>query len=341
MLKAVCSNCGKERTKFSGKPKCECGGILVPKIDFRYREGEYSANYPYLERVIDLGETETPLVDMGKMKFKLDYFLPTFSYKDRGSKPLISSLLSLLPRGSEINEDSSGNAGASLSAYGNAAGFRVNIFVPESTKAGKVSQIVAYGGKIHLIPGSRKDVADAASNHPGFYASHVLNPEFRDGMRQLSYEIFRQLDHRLPTRVFVPISAGTLLLGLVSGFEHLVDSGEVQEVPEIVGVQTEAVCPICAQVNNFAYDAGNKKTSVADALVSKEPALLIPVVAALKKYGKCVTVTEEEIVLARSELASKGLYVEYSSATVLAAFKKDNYDGENVMVLTGNGLKTP
>lgn len=341
MLRAVCSTCGKEREGFNGKPNCDCGGVLEPKIDFRYREGPYTVNYPYLERVVSLGEQDTPLLDIGSVKFKLDYFLPTFSYKDRGSKTLISSLSSILPRDSEINEDSSGNAGASLSAYGSSSGFKVNIFVPENTKQGKISQIKAYGAAIHLVRGSRNDVANAAATHPGYYASHVLNPEFRDGMRQLSYEIFRQLDHRSPDRVFVPVSAGTLLLGMIAGFDHLIESGEIDFVPEIIGVQTDAVNPVCSGVNGVPYDKNNWKFSSADALVSREPILLDLMIRQLKKYGKCVTVTEDEIITARSELALKGMYVEYSSATVWAAYKKQHYSGENVLVLTGNGLKTP
>ncbi|MEM0135632.1 MAG: pyridoxal-phosphate dependent enzyme [Thermoplasmatales archaeon] len=341
MLKAVCSRCGKERAAFSNKPTCDCGGVLVPIIEFKYREGSYLANYPYLEKIVELGEQETPLLEAGSVKFKLDYFQPTFSYKDRGSKSLISSLSSILPNGTELNEDSSGNAGASISAYGRASGFKVNIFVPENTKQGKVNQIKAYGANIHLVKGTRKDVEVAASTHPGYYASHVLNPEFRDGMRQLSYEIFRQLHHKSPARVFVPVSAGTLLLGLVSGFEHLADSGEISRIPEIVGVQTDAVCPVCAAVNDFPYDKDNGKASSADALVSREPVLKELMVRQLKKYGKCITVTEEEIINARSELSLKGIYVEYSSATVWAAYKKGHFDGESVLVLTGNGLKTP
>lgn len=341
MLRAFCESCGKERVHFNNSPKCDCGGILVPRIDFKFREGEYTSNFPYLDKVISLGEVETPLMDLGEVKFKLDYFQPTFSYKDRGSKTLISSLSSHLPKGSEINEDSSGNAGASISAYGMAAGFKVNVFVPENTKPGKISQISAYGASIHVVAGSRQDVGAAAAHYSGFYASHILNPEFRDGMRQLSYEIFRQLDHRVPTRVFVPVSAGSLLLGLVSGFEHLVYSGEARVVPEMVGVQTDAVSPVCAGVNGFVYDKNNRITSVADALVSREPELLKQIVNGLKEHGKCVTVGEDEIVAARSALASKGIYVEFSSATVLAAFKKGHYDGENVLVLTGNVLKTP
>ena len=341
MLKAICKTCGKERKSFTSRPTCECGGIFAPVIDFRYKEGGYSSNYPYLDEIIDLGEVVTPLVGSGEMKFKLDYFQPTFSYKDRGSKTLVSSLLQNLPKGSEINEDSSGNAGASISAYGRSAGYGVNIFVPASTKPGKISQIVAYGAKVHLVTGSRKDVAEAAANHSGFYASHVLNPEFRDGMRQLSYEIFQQLNHRVPQRVLVPVSAGSLLLGMVSGFEHLMDSGEVSKIPEIVGVQTEAVCPVCAKVNNFAYDKNNPNTSVADALVSREPVLIDLMADSLGKYGRCVTVSESEIMSARSDLAALGHYVEYSSATVFAACRKYNFKGESVLVLTGNGLKTP
>ncbi|MGC8645719.1 MAG: pyridoxal-phosphate dependent enzyme [Thermoplasmata archaeon] len=340
MMPSVCSSCGKERTEFNYKPVCECGGVLVPKITFKYREGKYILNYPYIEKEVTLGEVETPLVDMGNLKLKLDYYSPTFSYKDRGSKALISGLLTELPKGYEINEDSSGNAGASISAYGSVAGFKVNIFVPQTVRSEKVRQIEAYGARIKIVNGTRAQVQEEASRSPGYYASHVLNPEFRDGMRELSYEIFRQLGHRIPERVILPVSAGSLMLGVVSGFEHLVDSGETDRVPEIVAVQAEAVCPLCAAVNGFKYDKNNNLTSVADALVSREPVLLDLMVDAVRKYGRCVVVSDEEILKARSSLARKGFYVEYSSATTLAAYEKME-EKESVLVLTGNGLKTP
>jgi len=340
VIRSICISCGKEKTEFNYKPVCDCGGILVPKIDFRYREGKYISNYPYIEKEITLGEVETPLVYMGNLKLKLDYYSPTFSYKDRGSKALISSLLSHLPRGYTINEDSSGNAGSSISAYGSAAGFKVNIFVPESVRAEKIRQIEAYGAEIKIIKGTRTQVQEAAAISPGYYASHVFNPEFRDGIRELSYEIFRQLGHRVPGRIFLPVSAGTLLLGVISGFEHLMNSGETDRMPEVVAVQTEAVCPLCAAVNGFTYDKNNNINSVADALISREPLLLNLMIEGVKRYGRCVVVSDDEIIRAREELARKGFYVEYSSATVLAAYKK--MDGkESVLVLTGNGLKTP
>ena len=342
MLPAYCSICGKEGDSFNSSPLCSCGGILIPRVDFRYRDGNFKGNYPYLKHVISLGEVVTPVVDVAGMKLKLEYFSPTFSYKDRGSKVLISSLLENLPKGSEINEDSSGNAGASIAAYGASAGYKVNIFVPEATMKSKMSQIIAYGAEIHAIKGTREDVATAAKSHQGYYASHVLNPEFRDGMRQISYEIFQQMGYRIPERVFIPVSAGTLMLGVIAGFRHLMDSGETSGMPEIVAVQTEAVCPLCSRINGFQYDPSAVTNSVADALVSKNPPLLDEMIRKLKHYGgKCVVVSEDEIISARNDLAHSGIYVEYSSATVFAASRKIHGNENALLIMTGNGLKTP
>ncbi|MEM0157866.1 MAG: pyridoxal-phosphate dependent enzyme, partial [Thermoplasmataceae archaeon] len=271
MLPAYCSVCGKERHSFSSGPLCSCGGILIPRVDFKYRDGDFQGNYPYLKQVISLGEVVTPVVNVAGLKLKLEYFSPTYSYKDRGTKVLISSLLEHLSAGSEINEDSSGNAGASIAAYGTSAGYKVNIFVPEETMKNKMNQIISYGAEIHSIKGTREDVAKAALSHEGYYASHVLNPEFRDGMRQISYEIFQQTGYRIPRRIFIPVSAGTLLLGVIAGFRHLMSSGETSDMPEIVAVQTEAVCPLCSRMNGFSYDPSAITKSVADALVSRNP----------------------------------------------------------------------
>jgi len=58
---------------------------MIPKIDFKYREGDFRSNYPYLSRILCLGEVETPMVDFGQLKMKLEYFSPTFPYEDRGA----------------------------------------------------------------------------------------------------------------------------------------------------------------------------------------------------------------------------------------------------------------
>ncbi len=335
---AKCVKCGKPRPVEPLTYLCQCGGIYRYETDFKYHEGKYLDNYPYLTNAVSIGEAQTPILEMGDLMLKLEYFSPTYSYKDRGTKTLISYLKGRLPAGFKVNEDSSGNAGASISAYGAAAGFDVNIFVPEKTVASKVKQIELYGAKIHKIPGSREDVSTAARTADGYFASHVYNPEFRDGMREISYEIFRQAG-RLPDFVFLPVSAGTLILGVISGFQHLLDSGEISKLPTFVAVQTEAVMPLCAKMNNLSFDSKANAPSIADALASREPPLLDLMFQAMWETGVCITVSEEEIIQARQELASKGILVEYSSATVFAAQKKFRGTGKKLLVMTGNGLK--
>ncbi len=340
MIEVICGKCGRRREKFSEKITCDCGGIfqIVPK--FKYMDEGISNNYPYLHSVISLGECKTPSVQFSNMSMKLEYFSPTYSYKDRGSRILLSWLKQNLEKGSIIKEDSSGNAGASIAAYGSFSGFETHIFVPDHAVREKVAQIEAYGAHMHKIPGSREDVSLAASEYLGYFASHVLNPEFRDGMRMISYEIFSELNReRVPT-IYLPLSAGTLFLGVVSGFEHLFASGEIESVPNFVVVQPEYVSPICRAMSNLSDGSAEFKDSIADALVSRKPALIDMIVERMKKYhARCVSVTEREIMDARNDLALKGILVEYSSATVFAAYRKVGHDEKATLIMTGNGLK--
>ncbi|MEM0156124.1 MAG: pyridoxal-phosphate dependent enzyme [Thermoplasmataceae archaeon] len=336
----TCLKCGAKRKAY--ELRCsECNGPFTMVPDFKYRD--VKSNYPYVKRFVTLGEVVTPIVDYNEFSVKLEYFSPTFSYKDRGSRTLVSSLLERTPNPGNVylNEDSSGNAGASIAAYGSRAGFRVNIFVPETTMASKISQIRSYGAAIMKIAGGRERVAEAAENSPGIYGSHVLNPEFRDGIREIAYEIFRQTEGKLPDNIFLPVSAGTLLLGIFNGFKHLLDSGEIEAVPKIVAVQTRSVNPLCSKLEGVRYDPEAVGESIADALVSRRPVLLDEMTRVVQKYGQCITVNEESILDARNRLSRKGMYTEYSSATTLAAFLSRKFEGRSLLILTGNGLKTP
>jgi len=81
----------------------------------------------------------------------------------------------------------------------------------------------------------------------------VLNPEFRDGIRTLSYEIIRDLGWRSPDIVFLPLSAETLLLGIYEGFRHLLESGVIERIPKIVAVQTSQVMPVCSKLKGLPF----------------------------------------------------------------------------------------
>ena len=94
---------------------------------------------------VSLGEGWTPLIDGDwggtPVRYKLEFMMPTGSFKDRGMTVMVSYLRS---RGiTRVLEDSSGNAGASLSAYAAAAGLACRILVPETASYPKIVQIAA------------------------------------------------------------------------------------------------------------------------------------------------------------------------------------------------------
>ena len=151
----------------------------------RYSVWRYAAAIPIDEaHIVTLGEGWTPLIE-GRWEgastlFKLEFTMPTGSFKDRGTTALVSYLRS---RGIDhVLEDSSGNAGASLSAYAAAAGMRCRILGPETASYPKIAQIAACGADVMTIRGSRQDVADSAEAMSSeiFYAAGVRTRVYRD-----------------------------------------------------------------------------------------------------------------------------------------------------------------
>jgi threonine synthase len=318
-----------------------------------YSAWRYARFFPYVDAkgTITLGEGWTPLVKFSSnLYFKLDYLNPTGSFKDRGSTTLISAIhRQVKKQRGYIAEDSSGNAGASVAAYSARALLKAKIFVPENVSGPKFSQIKSCGVPVVKVAGSRSQVAERAqkAEKGKFYVGHVFHPFFRDGIRTLAYEISEQFSWKTPDRIYLPVSAGTLLLGIISGFRHLINSGTIGNMPKIVACQTRQVSPLYHRTRKLEYKAPKKVTSIADALVSTNPPLLDLMSKELQEIrGDVEMVDEDEIMNAFSELAHKGFFVEPSSAVAYAAYQKQLKNKETsesektVIVLTGHGLKT-
>ena len=305
------------------------------------------------QHAVSLGEGGTPLLarewDDAPVSFKLEFMMPTGSFKDRGMTVLVSYLKS---RGIEhVLEDSSGNAGASLSAYAAAAGMRCRILVPASASYPKIAQIAACGADVVTIPGSRQDVADAALRMSSeiFYASHNWQPFFIEGTKTLAYELWEAGGYRAPDNVVVPLGYGSNVLGLERGFDELLRNGEISRLPRIFGVQTENCAPCHA-----AWAAGGEapvtvpvRPTIAEGIASSQPTRLVEVLRAVRRsQGGIAAVSEEAIVAALRTLARMGLYVEPTSAAAAAGLTQLLAGGtirreENtVVVLTGSGLKS-
>ena len=156
-VKYVCTKCGKVEDVTTRAPKCECGGLWklqyeLPKFDealidkdewsiFRYRAFMPLADETW--KAVTMGEGMTPIVPFDEdLMLKMDYFMPTLSFKDRGAAVLISHCKSIGV--TDVVQDSSGNAGNSVAAYCGRVGIHCEIFIPEGTSPKKIDMIKAH-----------------------------------------------------------------------------------------------------------------------------------------------------------------------------------------------------
>ncbi len=301
---------------------------------------------------ITLGEGCTPLVrrpwNGGHAHFKLEWFAPSGSFKDRGASVMLSILRQ---QGIDaVLEDSSGNGGAAVATYAAAAGMRAKILVPASTSPAKTVQMRAAGAAIELIPGTRQDTADAAVAQAEsiFYASHNWQAHFLQGTKTLAYELWEDLGFRAPDAVIIPCGAGSNVLGCDIGFRELLARGEIDRLPRLYAVQPAHCAPLHTGFEAGAEDFRpvSPKPTLAEGASIAQPVRGREVLAALRRSGGgTVAVSEADIEKALHGLARSGLYVEPTCAMAAAALTTltgrgtIRADETNAVVLTGTGIK--
>jgi threonine synthase len=303
------------------------------------------------EHILSMGEGFTPLEEMEfaghRVFLKIDYLFPTGSYKDRGATVLISKLRELGIR--KVIEDSSGNAGSAIAAYCARAGIECEIYVPETTSAGKLVQIEAYGAILRKVEGSREETAEAARKASSkiYYASHCWNPFFLHGTKTFAFEIWEQMGWKTPDSVILPIGHGTLLLGAYLGFKELKEAGKVGKLPKLIGVQSAACAPIYRAFKKGWREALpiEKKETMAEGIAIANPVRGGQILEAIRESGgEVLTVTEKEISVALREMGRTGHFIEPTSAATIAGLKRylDQKRKKEIVVstLTGMGLKS-
>ncbi|SCX54174.1 pyridoxal-phosphate dependent enzyme [Variovorax sp. EL159] len=330
-------------------------GITRDDIDTRERSvWRYRAALPVvIERPSSLGEGCTPLVQKrwGELSpyFKLEWFNPTCSFKDRGAAVMMSFLRQIGV--DAVLEDSSGNGGAAIAAAGAAAGMRVKVLAPSYTPAPKVAQIRAFGAEVQLVPGPREESEYEAvrQSESIFYASHNWHPFFLQGTKTLAYELWEDLGFVAPDNVVIPAGAGSNVLGCHIGFKELLAAGQITKLPRLFVAQPLNCSPIDASfiagVDTLVERA--VKPTIAEGTAIKRPVRLREILQALRETnGRTVALTEEQIAAAVRRLAATGLYAEPTSATAAAAIEVLAQRGDirssetTVALLTGTGLKS-
>ncbi|MFP3988160.1 pyridoxal-phosphate dependent enzyme [Streptomyces sp. E11-3] len=308
----------------------------------------YAESLPLGHPTASLGEGRTPLVTLNDhISAKLDFLLPTLSFKDRGAVLLAELALRLGPE--RVIADSSGNAGTAIAAYCARAGLDCTVYVPSGTSPKKLEQIRAHGARLEVVAGDREAAAAAArsaADAPGtFYASHVYNPYFLHGTKTYVHELWEDLGGRLPEVLVVPVGNGTLLLGAALALRELHSAGLIDRVPALYAVQAAAVAPLAA-----AWEAGASdllapapvRPTYAEGIAIARPPRARQILAAVRAFGGgFLTVPEPAIAAAQRDLASRGLYVESTGVACWAAVRRGALGSRSAVVpLCGAGAKT-
>ncbi len=149
--------------------------------------------------------------------------------------------------------------------------------------------------------------------------------------------------------IFVPVSSGGHLIGLMKAFLDLKEEGFIQDLPIFVGVQAHGCSPIA-----LAYASGESKVkrikkaeTIAHSISNPDPPggnILLKLIQ--ENSGIMLDVSDKEILEAQKMLAEyEGIFCEPASSTTLAGLLKLSRKVEFqendriVLVITGSGLK--
>lgn len=362
-MEFVCSKCGARESVATRKAHCDCGGLWKlnfqpPKFNlneidrnewsmFRYRKFMALADETW--RSVSLGEGMTPVVRFDEnVLLKMDYFMPTLSFKDRGAAVLVAHCKSIGVE--KVVQDSSGNAGNSVAAYCARAGIKCEIFVPEGTSPKKIDMIRAHGAIANVVPGDRDHCADVCrkkvEEEGVYYANHVYNPFFYEGTKTYIYEVYEQL-HRLPKNIMIPVGNGTLFLGAMHALEEFLAAGIIQKMPQIIAIQGENCDPLyqaAKEGSTIPLDVTPKPT-IAEGIAIGKPMRGEEILEYAQKYSiRFVHAPENEILSARATLAAKGIYCEHTTAANYAAYlqycREYGPTDDCLITMCGAGLKS-
>lgn len=276
---------------------------------------------------------------------KDDGLNPTGSLKDRASY-LVAAFAKKHDK-KEIVLASTGNAGSSMAGIGASSGISITLFLPKAAPKAKIVQAMQYGANVIPVDGNYDFAFDMSLEYSKIKGvlnrNTAYNPLTIEGKKTVALEIYKQL--KTPCdNVFIATGDGVILSGIYKGFRDLLQFGLIEKIPTIYSVQAETSDALYRAFNSGKFE--NKPThTVADSICVDVPRNGFHALNNLKEYnGKCITVTDAEILKAQHHLASKtGLFTEPAGATSFAGFLKMkdqlNPNETTVLLATGNGLK--
>ena len=372
----VCRECGSS-TPLAAEFACaDCFGPLEVAYDFgsitrsdiesgppsiwRYRKmlpvpadvDEHPNTQPGLTRLIRADRLAKAL-GVRRLWVKDDTGNPTHSFKDRVVAVALAAARQLGFR--VLACPSTGNLANAVAAAAARAGWESVVLIPASLERAKVLTTAVYDGALIAVDGTYDDVnrlaTELAAEHEDWAFVNVnVRPYYAEGSKTLAYEVAEQLGWRLPDQIVVPIASGSQLTKVDKGFRELTELDLVQPAPyRVFGAQATGCSPVSA-----AFKAGRdvvipvRPDTIARSLAIGAPADGPYVLDAVRRTkGAIEDVTDPEVVegirlLARTE----GIFAETAGGVTVACAKKLiecgqlDPDGETVLLITGDGLKT-
>ncbi len=277
---------------------------------------------------------------------------PTASFKDRGMTLGVSHAKSVDAK--VVACASTGNTSASLASYAAAAGMRALVLIPEGKIAGgKLAQTIAHGALVVQVQGDFDEALALLRQIAGDYDRHhvylvnSVNPFRIEGQKTIVFEMFEQLDWQIPDVIALP--GGNL--GNTAAFgKALIDlktAGIIDRVPRLATIQAAGAAPFVAYFEHgFDYWEPVHAETIATAIKIGNPASMERARRAIQfTDGIAISVTDDEIMDAKTHIDRVGIGCEPASAASLAGVRKLVASGEIapdaivVGVLTGHVLK--
>jgi threonine synthase len=283
---------------------------------------------------------------------KLDTANPTHSFKDR-----VVAVAAQKAR--ELGLDtlacsSTGNLANAVAARAAAEGMEAAVFCPAELEPEKLVATAAFRPTIYAVQGTYDDCSrltvELSFELPWAFVNVGLRSYYAEGSKTVAFEIAEQLGWDAPDAVVAPIASGSLYSKIAEGFEQLRRVGLVQaEVPRLFGGQAEGCSPVAT-----AFASGEQVVPVRPQTVARSLAIGNPadgdkaVATARATRGAIYAVAEEEVGLNMAALAAHtGVFGETAAGVSLGALREAvergelGHDHRVVLVVTGDGLKTP
>jgi threonine synthase len=293
-------------------------------------------------------------IGLERLWLKDDTRNPTLSFKDRNVAVAAARAVELgLP---VLACASTGNLAAATAGAAAAVGLPALVLVPADLEPEKIDHALAYGAAVVPVRGTYDEVnrvcLELADETGWGFVNVNLRPYYAEGSKTLAFEIAEQLGWRTPDVVVAPIASGALFTKLARGFDQLAAVGLIEARPvRFVGAQAAGCAPVA---DAFAAGADvvrpvREPDTIVRSLAIGAPADGAEALALARHSGGSVEAVPDPETAAAIRLvaATEGVYAETAGGVTLAAAEAALQrgviapDDEVVVLLTGQGLKTP